>query len=98
MMYIDNILFAIILVIGIGFFAKNVKKLKRNINLGHDVNRKDNSSARWKNRMAAPTSVFFTAHWNKIAAAPASIVFISTLEEKNSSSSFVLFVDTTLEK
>ena len=49
MMYIDNILFAIILVIGIGFFAKNVKKLKRNINLGYDVNRKDNSSARWKN-------------------------------------------------
>ena len=49
MMYIDNILFAIILVIGIGFFAKNVKKLNRNINLGHDVNRKDNSSARWKN-------------------------------------------------
>jgi hypothetical protein len=49
MMYIDNILFAIILVIGIGFFAKNVKKLKRNIYLGHDVNRKDNSSARWKN-------------------------------------------------
>ena len=48
-MYIDNILFAIILVIGIGFFAKNVKKLKRNINLGQDVNRKDNSSARWKN-------------------------------------------------
>ena len=49
MMYIDNILFAIILVIGIGFFAKNVKKLKRNINLGHDVNRTDNPSARWKN-------------------------------------------------
>ena len=49
MMYIDNILFAIIFVIGIGFFAKNVKKLKRNINLGQDVNRKDNSSARWKN-------------------------------------------------
>lgn len=49
MMYIDNILFAIILVIGIGFFAKNVKKLKRHINLGQDVNRKDNSSARWKN-------------------------------------------------
>lgn len=49
MMYIDNILFAIILVIGIGFFAKNVKKLKRNINLGHDVNRTDNPLARWKN-------------------------------------------------
>ncbi|WP_136152173.1 (Fe-S)-binding protein [Flavobacterium sangjuense] len=49
MMYIDNILFAIILIAGIGFFAKNVKKLKRNINLGHDVNRTDNPSARWKN-------------------------------------------------
>ena len=48
-MYIDNILFAIILIVGIGFFAKNVKKLKRNINLGQDVNRKDNPSARWKN-------------------------------------------------
>jgi len=48
-MYIDNILFAIILLIGIGFFAKNVKKLQRNINLGRDVNRSDNSSERWKN-------------------------------------------------
>jgi heterodisulfide reductase subunit C len=49
MMYIDNILFAIILIAGIGFFVKNVQKLKRNINLGHDVNRTDNPSARWKN-------------------------------------------------
>lgn len=48
-MYIDNILFAIILAVGIGFFAQNVKKLKRNIKLGQDVNRSDNSSARWKN-------------------------------------------------
>lgn len=48
-MYIDNILFAIILLMGIGFFAKNVKKLKRNINLGRDVNRTDNSSERIKN-------------------------------------------------
>jgi heterodisulfide reductase subunit C len=49
MMYIDNILFAIILIAGIGFFAKNVKKLKRNINLGHDIDRTDNPSARWAN-------------------------------------------------
>jgi len=49
MLYIDNILFALILIAGIGFFAQNVKKLKRNINLGRDVNRTDNSSARWKN-------------------------------------------------
>ena len=48
-MYIDNILFAITLLIGIGFFAINVKKLKRNINLGRDVNRTDNSSERIKN-------------------------------------------------
>lgn len=49
MMYIDNLLFAILLVIGIGYFSKNVKKLVRNINLGRDVNRSDNSSERWKN-------------------------------------------------
>ncbi|MEO0044960.1 MAG: putative iron-sulfur-binding oxidoreductase FadF [Bacteroidota bacterium] len=49
MMYIDNILFAIILLAGIGFFAKNVKKLSRNIKLGQEVNRTDNPSARWKN-------------------------------------------------
>ena len=49
MNYIDNILFAVILCVGIGYFALNVKKLIRNIKLGKDVNRKDNPSARWKN-------------------------------------------------
>ncbi|MFN7676338.1 4Fe-4S dicluster domain-containing protein [Flavobacterium sp.] len=49
MMYIDNLLFAITLALGIGFFAKNVKKLIRNINLGQEVNRFDNPSERWKN-------------------------------------------------
>ena len=49
MTYIDNLLFAIILALGIGFFAKNVKKLIRNINLGQQVNRSDNASERWKN-------------------------------------------------
>jgi len=49
MMYIDNILFAVILIVGIGFFVKNVKKLRRNINLGHDINRTDNPSERWRN-------------------------------------------------
>jgi heterodisulfide reductase subunit C len=48
-MYIDNLLFAITLALGIGFFAKNVKKLIRNINLGQEVNRSDNPSERWKN-------------------------------------------------
>jgi heterodisulfide reductase subunit C len=49
MMYIDNLIFAVILIAGIGFFVKNVKKLVRNINLGKDINRSDNSSERWKN-------------------------------------------------
>ena len=49
MNYLDNIAFAILLVVGIGFFVKNVKKLTRNIKLGKDVNRTDNLKARWKN-------------------------------------------------
>jgi heterodisulfide reductase subunit C len=49
MNYIPNILFAIALIAGIGYFAKNVKKLIRNIKLGHDVDVSDNKSQRWKN-------------------------------------------------
>lgn len=49
MEYLPNILFAIILIIGIGYFAKNVKKLIRNIKLGQDVDVSDNKSQRWKN-------------------------------------------------
>src|SRR5690606_3931814 len=46
---IPNILFAIALIIGFGYFAKNVKKLIRNIKLGQDVSITDNKSQRWKN-------------------------------------------------
>lgn len=49
MHYLPNILFAVLLIIGIGFFAKNVKKLIRNIRLGKTVDRSDNSSLRLKN-------------------------------------------------
>jgi heterodisulfide reductase subunit C len=49
MSYLDNILFAIILFLGFGYFYSNVKKIIRNINLGTDVNRKDNANARWSN-------------------------------------------------
>ncbi|WP_395045778.1 4Fe-4S dicluster domain-containing protein [Flavobacterium sp.] len=49
MSYLDNILFFIILSIGIGYFAINVKKIIRNIKLGQDINRSDNPSERWKN-------------------------------------------------
>ena len=49
MNYLDNIVFAIVLFIGFGYFYSNVKKIIRNINLGTDVHRKDNPKARWKN-------------------------------------------------
>ena len=47
--YLDNILFAIILCLGFGFFAVNIQKIIRNIKLGRDINRSDNPSARWGN-------------------------------------------------
>jgi heterodisulfide reductase subunit C len=49
MNFLDNIFFAIILIIGFGYFTINVNKLIRNIKLGKDVNRFENPSARWKN-------------------------------------------------
>jgi heterodisulfide reductase subunit C len=49
MAYLDNILFAILLGIGIGYFAINVRKLIRNIKLGQPVDRSDNPAARWGN-------------------------------------------------
>lgn len=49
MTYLPNLLFAAILILSIGFFAKNVKKLVRNIKLGQDVDVSDNKSQRWKN-------------------------------------------------
>jgi heterodisulfide reductase subunit C len=49
MNYLSNILFIILLCIGIGYFTINVKKLLRNIKLGKDVDRNDNPSERWKN-------------------------------------------------
>ncbi len=49
MSYLDNILFAILLVIGFGYFAGNIKKILRNIKLGQAVHRTDHSSERWKN-------------------------------------------------
>ena len=49
MQFLDNIFFALLLAAGIGYFTINVKKLIRNIKLGQDVDRTDNSSERWKN-------------------------------------------------
>jgi len=49
MEYLPNIIFAIILIVGIGYFARNVKKLIRNIKLGQDIDVSDNKPQRWKN-------------------------------------------------
>jgi heterodisulfide reductase subunit C len=49
MQYIPNILFAIVLFLGIGYFTKNVKKLIRNINLGREADVSGNKAQRWKN-------------------------------------------------
>jgi heterodisulfide reductase subunit C len=51
MNYIDNLIFAILLVIGIGFFVKNIKKLSRNIKLGKNVDRTNNPDQRLKNML-----------------------------------------------
>ncbi|REE82276.1 4Fe-4S dicluster protein [Lutibacter oceani] len=49
MNYIDNIAFLILLILGVGFFVKNIQKIIRNIKLGKKVDRSDNSNARWQN-------------------------------------------------
>ncbi len=47
--YLSNLFFALALIVGIGFFVVNVRKLVRNIKLGKDVDRSDNKAERWKN-------------------------------------------------
>ncbi|QXP52422.1 (Fe-S)-binding protein [Cellulophaga sp. HaHa_2_1] len=49
MQYISQILFTLILIAGMGYFASNVKKLFRNISLGKDLDVSDNKPQRWKN-------------------------------------------------
>ncbi|MEL6976418.1 MAG: (Fe-S)-binding protein [Bacteroidota bacterium] len=49
MSFIPNIVFALLLALGIGYFIKNVKKLTRNIKLGRDVDVSDNKQQRWTN-------------------------------------------------
>lgn len=51
MQYIPNILFAISLILGVGYFTRNVKKLIRNIKLGHNVNVSDQKSKRLNNML-----------------------------------------------
>lgn len=51
MTILSSLFFALLLIAGFGYFFINVKKLKRNINLGRDVNRSDNPKARWNNML-----------------------------------------------
>ncbi len=49
MEYLPNIIFVLILIMGIAFFARNVKRLSRNIKLGKDVDVYDQRKERWGN-------------------------------------------------
>jgi heterodisulfide reductase subunit C len=51
MQYIPNILFAIALILGVGYFIRNVKKLIRNIKLGHDVDVSNQKNVRLNNML-----------------------------------------------
>jgi hypothetical protein len=45
---ITTILFSVLLIAGFGLFGYNIWKVRYNILLGHDVDRTDNPSERWK--------------------------------------------------
>ncbi|MGB5460367.1 MAG: (Fe-S)-binding protein [Eudoraea sp.] len=49
MQYLPNVIFLIILITGVGYFSKNVKKLIRNINLGRGEMPADEKPERFKN-------------------------------------------------
>jgi heterodisulfide reductase subunit C len=51
MYLIPNLLFALLLVVGVGIFVKNIRKLIRNIKLGKAIDRTDNADKRWKNML-----------------------------------------------
>lgn len=46
---LSSVLFAAALIIGVGYFVRNCKKILRNIRLGQAVDRTDNAKERWKN-------------------------------------------------
>ena len=52
MQYIPNVLFAILVIAGFGFFTYNLKKIFRNIKLGKPLDRSDRKPERWKNMLS----------------------------------------------
>lgn len=49
MSFLPNILFGLLLLAGIGFFARNIRNLRRRIALGREIDLSDNPGQRWKN-------------------------------------------------
>lgn len=47
MTIISNIVFAVVVIAASWFFARNVKRISRNINLGRDEDRSDRPGERW---------------------------------------------------
>ena len=47
--FLPNIIFTLLLVAAVGFFAKNVGRIKRNIYLGKSIDRTDQPKERWGN-------------------------------------------------
>ena len=46
---LPNVLFVFLLGVAVGLFAKNIKKINRNIQLGRKIDRSDRSNERWGN-------------------------------------------------
>ena len=49
MAYLPNLIFFILVVCSLGLFTRNLKRIRRNINLGKDLDRNDSPSIRMKN-------------------------------------------------
>ena len=49
MVFLPNIVFALLLITALFFFTKNILSIRRNILLGKDIERKDQSKKRWGN-------------------------------------------------
>lgn len=47
--YVPNILFAVALLLGIGYFIRNIRKVIRNIRLGQEIDASDRKKERWNN-------------------------------------------------
>ena len=48
MAYLPNLLFSVLLIGGVGIFIRNIKRIRRNINLGNEIPLEKNSNLRWQ--------------------------------------------------